>query len=79
MMTAQFPPPRSIPIQEFTASRQVSFFDSLKQPRFRIVDGDTFRIDDDRFLILIIEEKAGRVIPGKLDQVVRESAHCDNK
>ena len=34
MMTAQFPPSHSIPIQEFTASRQVSFFDSLKQPRF---------------------------------------------
>ncbi|MEB3190767.1 MAG: response regulator [Snowella sp.] len=33
-MTAQFPPPHSVPIQEFTASRQVSFFDSLKQPRF---------------------------------------------
>lgn len=34
VMTAQFPPPHSVPIQEFTASRQVSFFDSLKQPRF---------------------------------------------
>ncbi|BFM40179.1 response regulator [Synechocystis sp. LKSZ1] len=33
-MTAQFPPSPSIPIQEFSASRQVSFFDGLKQPRF---------------------------------------------
>lgn len=34
VMTAQFPPPPSVPIQEFTPSRQVIFFDSLKQPRF---------------------------------------------
>jgi len=34
MMTAQFPSSHSIPIQEFTASRQTSFFDGLKQPRF---------------------------------------------
>jgi len=33
-MTAQFPSSHSIPIQEFTASRQTSFFDGLKQPRF---------------------------------------------
>ncbi|MEB3311164.1 MAG: response regulator [Snowella sp.] len=34
MMTAQFPSSHSIPIHEFTASRQTSFFEGLKQPRF---------------------------------------------
>jgi chemotaxis family two-component system response regulator PixG len=34
MMTAPFPSSHSVPIQEFTASRQASFFDGLKQPRF---------------------------------------------
>ncbi len=33
-MTAQFPPSQPVPIQEFTASRQTSFFEGLKQPRF---------------------------------------------
>lgn len=34
MMTAPLPSSHSVPIQEFTASRQASFFDGLKQPRF---------------------------------------------
>ncbi|UAJ73132.1 response regulator [Synechocystis sp. PCC 7339] len=33
-MTAPTPSSHSVPIQEFTASRQASFFDGLKQPRF---------------------------------------------
>ncbi|MFN5513198.1 MAG: response regulator [Cyanobacteriota bacterium] len=33
-MTAPNPPSHSVPIQEFTASRQTSFFEGLKQPRF---------------------------------------------
>ncbi len=33
-MTAQYPPPNPISIQEFTASKQAGFFDKLKQSRF---------------------------------------------
>lgn len=33
-MTAQYPPPNPISIQEFTASKQAGFFENLKQPRF---------------------------------------------
>ncbi|ACK67306.1 response regulator receiver protein [Rippkaea orientalis PCC 8801] len=33
-MTAQYPPSNPISIQEFTASKQANFFDTLKQPRF---------------------------------------------
>lgn len=34
MMTASYPPQNPISIPEFTPSRQTSFFDTLKQPRF---------------------------------------------
>ncbi|MDJ0845346.1 response regulator [Crocosphaera sp.] len=34
MMTASYPPQNPISISEFTSSRQASFFDTLKQPRF---------------------------------------------
>ncbi|ACB53544.1 two-component response regulator [Crocosphaera subtropica ATCC 51142] len=34
MMTASYPPQNPISIPEFTPSRQASFFDTLKQPRF---------------------------------------------
>jgi chemotaxis family two-component system response regulator PixG len=33
-MTAPIPSSQSVPIHEFTASRQATFFDGLKQPRF---------------------------------------------
>ncbi len=34
MMTASYPPQNPISIPEFTSSRQASFFETLKQPRF---------------------------------------------